>query len=82
MRTGHTFFELNYSYHLWMSYKKEVDSHSKSKSLNKLSTKLRKLMIVCQKNLYYVQELQKQAHNKRVKPQSYGPSDKVWLNSK
>ena len=39
-------------------------------------------MIVCRKNLYYAQELQKQAHDKGVKPQSYAFSQKVWLNNK
>ena len=39
-------------------------------------------MIVCQKNLYHAQKLQKQAYNKGVKPQSYSSSKKVWLNSK
>ena len=34
--TGHMPFELNCSYHLQMSYKKEVDSYSKSKLVNKL----------------------------------------------
>ena len=35
-----------------------------------------------QQKIYYVQELQKQAHNKGVKPQSYAPGENVWLNSK
>ena len=39
-------------------------------------------MTVCRENLHHAQEHQKQAHNKGVKPRSYGPSDKVWLNSK
>ena len=39
-------------------------------------------MIVCQENLYYAQEFWKQAHNKSVKPKSYTPGNKVWLNSK
>ena len=39
-------------------------------------------MIVCWKNLYHPQELQKQAHDKGVKPRSYASGDKVWLNSK
>ena len=39
-------------------------------------------MIVCRKNLYYAQKLQKRANNKGVKPRSYAPNDKVWLNSK
>ena len=39
-------------------------------------------MTVCWENLYHVQELQKQAHDKGVKSRSYAPNDKVWLNSK
>ena len=39
-------------------------------------------MIVCCKNLYHIPDLQKQAHTKVVKPQSYAPDKKVWLNSK
>ena len=39
-------------------------------------------MIVCQENLHHAQELQKRAQNKGVKPWSYAPSEKVWLNSK
>ena len=39
-------------------------------------------MTVCQKNLYYAQELQKWTNNKSVKPRSYAPSDKIWINSK
>ena len=39
-------------------------------------------MIVCGKNLYYAQKLQKQAHNKGVKPRSYTSDEKVCLNSK
>ena len=39
-------------------------------------------MIVCRENLYHAQEFQKRAHNKGVKPQSYAPGEKVWLNSK
>lgn len=39
-------------------------------------------MIVCYKNLYHTEELQKQAYNEDVKPRSYIFSDKVWLNSK
>ena len=39
-------------------------------------------MIVCRENLHHTQELQKRAHDKEVKPRSYAPSKKVWLNSK
>ena len=39
-------------------------------------------MTVCRENLHHAQELQKRAHDKGVKPRSYAPGDKVWLNSK
>ena len=80
--TGHMFFELNYGYHPRMLYKEDIDPRSQSKSADELSAELRELMIVCRKNLHHTQELQKQGHDKGVKPQSYAPGDKVWLNSK
>ena len=80
--TGHTPFKLNCGYHPRMSYKENVNSRSQSKLADKLSAELRKLMIVCQKNLYYAQELQKRAHDKTVKPRSYAPGEKVWLTIK
>ena len=80
--TSHTPFELNCSYYLRILYKEDVDSRSQSKSADKLSAKLRDQMIVCRKNLYHAQELQKQAHDKEVKPRSYAPSKKIGLNSK
>lgn len=51
--TGHIPFKLNYGYYLWISYKEEVNPHSKSKSANELLTELRELIIVYCKNLYY-----------------------------
>ena len=80
--TGYTPFELNCGYHLWFSYKEDLDPRSKSRTAEELSSELRELMIVCQQNLHHAQELQKRAHNKGVKPQSYAPGDKVWLSSK
>ena len=56
---GHTPFELNCGYHPRMSYKEEVDPHSKWKSADKLSAELRELMFVYRKNLHHAQELQK-----------------------
>ena len=34
-------------------------------------------MIICQENLHYAQELQKQAYDKWVKPRSYVLGEKV-----
>ena len=80
--TGFTPFELNCGYHPRVSYKENLNSRSKSKTAEELSSELRNLMAACQQNLHHAQKLQKQAHDKGVKPQSYAPGDKVWLNSK
>ena len=80
--TSHTPFEFNYGYHFWVLYKKKVDSYSKSKSVDKRLAELRELMVVCQENLHYAQELQKQAYTRGVKPQNYASANKIWLNSK
>ena len=80
--TGHMPFELNCGYHLCISFKKDTNPCSRSKTANELLAELQELMTVCQKNLHHAQKLQKQAHNKRVKLKNYAPGDKVWLNSK
>ena len=82
LSTGHTLFKVNCGYHPCVSFEENTDPRFQSKSADKLSVKPWDLMIVCQENLYHTQELQKQAHNKSVKPRSYTLSDKVWLNSK
>ena len=79
---GHTSFKMNCGYYFQVLYKDNVDHCFKSKSVDKLSKKLSKLIIICKKNLYYTQKLQKRAYNKGVKPKSYVPNDKIWLNSK
>ena len=79
---SHTSFKLNCGYYLRVSYEKNLNPRSKSKTAEELSSKLRNLIAVCQQNLYHTQELQKQVHDKGVKPQSYALSDKVWLSSK
>ena len=75
-------FKLNCGYHPQMLYKEDVDSRSKSKSANELLAELKELIIIYQENLYHAQKFQKRAYNKGVKPKSYAPSNKVWLNSK
>ena len=55
--TSHIFFELNCGYHSCVSYEKNLDSRSKSKIAEELSSKLQKLMTVCQQNLYHAQKL-------------------------
>ena len=75
--TSHTPFEFNYGYHLCLAYEEDLDPRSKSKTAEELSFELRKLMTICQQNLHHAQELQKQAHNKDVKVQSYTSGDKV-----
>ncbi len=73
--TGHTPFELNCGYHLQASYKEDVDPSSQSKSVDKLATELRELIIVYKENLQHTQELQKRYHDKHTKPRSYAPGE-------
>ena len=55
--TGYTPFELNCGYHLWVFYQEDLDPRSKSRTAEKLFSKLQKLMTVCQQNFYYAQKL-------------------------
>ena len=75
-------FEPNCKYNPRVSYKENVDLHSRSKTAKKLTKELRNLMAACRENLQHAQELQKRAHDKGTKPRSYAPSEKIWLNSK
>ena len=79
---GYRPFKLNCGYHLCIFYKKNVDSHSRSKTANELTKKLRNLIAICIKNLQHTQELQKQAYNKGTKAKSYALGKKIWLDSK
>ena len=79
--TGHTPFELNCNYPPKVSYKEDIEPCLRSHSANKLAADVKKLIEVCCQNLLHIQELQKTAHDKRVKSQSYAPGEKVWLNS-
>ena len=65
-----------------MFYKEDIDLHFKSKSVDDLLAEFQELMTVCRKNLHHAQKLQKEAHDKVVKPRNYAPGDKVWLNNK
>ena len=79
---GHIPFELNCGYHPLVCFKKDIDPHSWSKSIDKLLAELQDLMIVCRENLQHAEKFQKRVYNGGIKPKSYTPSDKVWLNSK
>ena len=80
--TGHIFFKLNCSYHLRISFKDKYDARSRFFSAKKLAIELRKLINVSSENLLHAQDVQKQAHDKRVKSWRYAPGEKIWLNSK
>lgn len=56
---GHIPFKLNCNYYLCVLYKKDVDSRSKSKSVNELATKLKNLITVYKNNLQHAHKLQK-----------------------
>lgn len=73
---SHIMFELNYGYYFCVYFKDNINLYSKSHSVDKLIRKLKNLISICEQNLLNAQKLQKQAYNKRVKPQSYALSEK------
>ncbi len=75
--TSHITFELNCGFHLQVLFEEDVNPHPKSRFANKLANKVRELIKIYYQNLLYAQELQKRAHNKRIKRRSYTSSKKV-----
>ena len=51
--TNHIFFKLNCGYYPYVSSEEDFNLCSKSRFMEKLSSKLQELMTVCQQNLYY-----------------------------
>ena len=45
--TGYMPFELNCGYHFWVSYKEDLNSRSKLRITEELSSELRELITVC-----------------------------------
>ena len=79
---GNTPFELNYGYHLYVSFEDKFDVRFRSSLSKELAMELRELINICHQNLLHAQDLQKQANNKRLKLWNYTPNEKVWLNSR
>ena len=55
--TNQTPFELNYGYHLHVSFEKNIDPRSQLKTANKLLIELWELITVFQENLYHTPKL-------------------------
>lgn len=55
--TSHRPFELNCGYHSHVSYKENINPHSKSKVADELSIELWELMTISKKNLYHTEKL-------------------------
>ncbi len=51
--TGHTPFELNYSYNWRVFFEENVDPHLRSHPINELAEELRELIEVCYQNLLH-----------------------------
>ena len=52
--TKFTSFKLNCRYYLYISYKNNINSCSRSKLIDKLATKVRNLIAIYKKNLHYI----------------------------
>ena len=79
---SHMPFELNWRYHLYVFYEKNLNPRWKSKTTKKLSSELQNLIATYQQNFHHTQNLQKQAYIKEIKSQNYAPDNKICLNSK
>ena len=55
--TRYTLFKLNYGYHPYVSYEKDLDPHSKLITAEKPFSKLQNFMIVYQQNFHHTQKL-------------------------
>lgn len=81
MSIGQMLLELNCCYHPRIWYKGDIDACSNSKLADKLQSKFRELITVCQKKLHHAKKLQKRSHDENTKLRSYGLYNKVWLNN-
>ncbi len=79
---GHTLFELNCGYHPRVLLKDKINFHLKFYYTNKLAKELKELIEICYQNLFYIQELQEKANNKKVKSCSCTLDKKVEQNNK
>ena len=75
--TSYTSFELNCGYHPKIFFEEDIDPRLRSYFANKLVEELKELMEVCCQNLLHAQELQKRAHNKKVKSCSHTLGKKI-----
>lgn len=55
--TNHNPFKLNCEYYLRVFFEENVDSHSQSRSINKLAEKEREPIEICCQNLLHAQKL-------------------------
>ena len=75
--TSHTSFEFNYSYYPKVLFEENINFCLRYCFVEKLARKLRKPIEICYQNLFHIQELQKKAHNKRIKSSSYTLGKKI-----
>lgn len=68
INTGYTPFELNCRYHSWVFFEDKFNACSRSSLVNGLAIELWKLMNVYCQNLLHTKNLQKQTHDKGMKP--------------
>ena len=81
--TGYSLFELNCRYHPRVVFKKNISLCSQSKTADKLSTTLQKLITVCQKTSIMLKSFKSKFIIKTLSPGAiYVSGDKIWLNNK
>lgn len=64
-------FKLNYGYYLCICFENKTNSCWKVYLTNKLVEELRDLILICQQNLFNIQEVQERVYDKGVQSKSY-----------
>lgn len=64
-------FKLNYGYYPCICFENKTNSCWKVYLANKLVEKLRDLILICQQNLFNIQEVQKKVYDKGVQSKNY-----------
>ena len=75
-RTGHMPFKLNYGYHFWVSYEKNINLCSKSNLEDKLLAKLQEMIIICQNNLHCIENFKSKSIIKMLSLEAMSPTIK------
>lgn len=77
----HILFKLKYDEYLHISFKDKIDPCLNFYLANELVKELRNLRSICQQNLFYTQQFQKQVYDITIKFYNYILGEKIRFNN-